>query len=384
MRWYIFWVVIFVFLHISLPSKETSPEYIQDLFDYSHLITLDESFVLRAGILLHVGSDKSYVLSRSVGEDTTDGLFRLYVYEGNNTDYSYRKTLKHPLETELKSFEKIDANDSFICLSGSRHIFIYDKNTYELIKIINLEGYIANKIKIVGDILWGISSKPKRYRPAPPTDIIIFKIDLKTFELKTHFLPTPKNKMLLKFLHRNTVAINKNFIAQSEITDYFIKIYDHNFNLLDSIASDQLKDNINQINNKSDKGSLWELTSKVYQMKLIEYIYFSGDELIVHCSVPDGEDNKKYFFDVFIHDVATSKWIKKYSNLKDYKYELDENFDFNKFSMKYSVINGEYSTSFRPVSIFPTENEDFNKYTELRNKSDEIGSKYSFLVHKRK
>ncbi len=228
--------------------------------------------------------------------------------------FKYEKYGICPLINQINLYETFPKNNAYY----ARKLFI-DKN-----EIIGMgESFIQQSSKLD-------SNNNYKRIPYDYQDLFVWRYNFKDSSRNIlKYFDYPKGFYWTNIQPRNCMDYCDNQYLQTDITEYKIRIYDDNFNLIDSIERNlpnwiSLTENIEKHTN--GYGNIADLQSNIYIKSLINRVNFiTKDRILVCYSMKDEEfernSNKLYNLVFDVWEKINGKWELTESDLDETKYK---------------------------------------------------------------
>mgnify|MGYP000934327105 CR=1 FL=1 len=327
-------------LLFSLGNKE----YIQNYFSVVNKILLPIEFNDKNNIRMTVFKDTIFVMNCKIIDTNDKKAILLY-----NTDSRVKQFIYLPkyIFNELKTIHDFALNDNFIAIIYFNSILMFDiKNNNTFCK--KFDSIPNDKIKLTSKYLLAATCNFKNRNDTSMTKFI--KISLDDFKIVAEsYIQDPKGIVFTLFQPKNLFDMNENSIIITDAVEYSVRIFDWNFQQIDSINIEP--NNWIKIDSKSKLDI--ENISKIYGNYLKELIdtlrYFTENfsfchkihfindtTVLLNWSVPS-KNNKapyNYYYDLIIFQNNKWKGVSTTTNMP---------FDFDtpiiNFNHKWNILN---------------------------------------------
>lgn len=309
------------------------------------IILLDSTLINEKNILLHLSNDVLYVLNNKFKIENDEITLDLFYYGEKNN--SYKIKFKNTFHYSKLYFSDFLIYKNLIFLLEINHLIIYDIDKSELLNIVKLP-YVFLKLHLeFPNVVLSNCFLSSDNRKAESQTYIYEYNYINDSGIIKHF-NNPVGFNYIIFSHMNHLDYFNEKYLLSDVSRYYVQIYDDSFDSVTSITrSDKVwfnrkidtNTNINSIVNRD----LSALMDEISGYPIIHKANFiDSNKILIMYSLPDTTNDVfgySYFFDIWVKENTI--WELKYKDLVNNP--IDNNLFFSpvllEVTNKYKIVS---------------------------------------------
>ncbi len=329
---FLYLAILFLFLNCCLLYTEENSNYIVDKIKFQKQIILPEGITESKDIKTQIYEDKLYFIKITTININNKIFDELYLYRYNlYTDIldSFNISLKY------KYINNFCINDKYLVINNDKYFtvfYIIEKQNDLIIEnkcSFDMEmTFSRGTIKFIGNklIAYGCDLSSSRLDQKTQTSLIMLDIEGEKI-IKEYFFENPEGIPMMWFQPRIVITANKDYIVISDIINYKLRLYNYNFDLINTFLLDSnFQENIFDkdykarlasvdIQRHQPTGEMEKIINLNGDISLIHRVEFINDStLLILRSKPKGDFFKfTSYYDVLM--VKDNNIVKLYKDL---------------------------------------------------------------------
>jgi hypothetical protein len=311
------------------------------------IILLDSTLTNEKNILLYLSNDELFILNNKFKVENDEIVFDLFKYGDENN--SYKIKFKNAFNNNKLYFSDFITFNNLLFLLEINHLIIYDIEKSELLNIIKLPFvFLKLNFEYPYVILSNCFLSSDNRKAESQTYIYKYNIINNKDRIKHFNNPLGFNYVI--FSHMNHLDYYNNNYLLSDVTRYYVVIYNDSFDTVTSLTrNDKIWLNYkNDTNTNIKTNKIKDLASLLDEVSTFPIIhkanFIDSCKILIMYSLPDTNIESlgySYFYDIW--EKENNIWKLKYKDLVNNP--IDKNSFFSpellEVSNKYKIVSGK-------------------------------------------